>query len=118
MASLQSICDRDGDGVMGFLKTIPREIRSLRIYVGKFLCFEGIEDKQHVLLLNSTEPLLDGSDQILVVVDVLIANDKRINNNPDWYAILQLDSRRNDDELIKHSTIGLPFFYPKMGYDY
>lgn len=57
--------------------------------------------RDFALLAQETEPLLDGSDQILAVVDVLIAADKRINNNPDWYGILQLDSRRNDDELIK-----------------
>ncbi|KVI06762.1 uncharacterized protein LOC112509749 [Cynara cardunculus var. scolymus] len=57
--------------------------------------------RDFALLAQETEPLLDGSDQILAVVDVLIAADKRINNNPDWYGILQLDSRRNDDDLIK-----------------
>nr|XP_043617062.1 uncharacterized protein LOC122588909 [Erigeron canadensis] len=57
--------------------------------------------RDFALLAQETEPLLDGSDQILAVVDVLLASDKRVNNKPDWYAILQLDSRRNDDELIK-----------------
>lgn len=57
--------------------------------------------RDFALLAQETEPLLDGSDQILAVVDVLIAAEKRINNQPDWYAILQLDGRSNDDELIK-----------------
>ncbi|KAL7585288.1 hypothetical protein Lser_V15G44558 [Lactuca serriola] len=57
--------------------------------------------RDFALLAQETEPLLDGSDQILAVVDVLIAADKRINNHPDWYGILQLESRRNDDDLIK-----------------
>lgn len=57
--------------------------------------------RDFALLAQETEPLLDGSDQILAVVDVLIAADKRINNHPDWYGILQLESRRNNDELIK-----------------
>lgn len=57
--------------------------------------------RDFALLAQETEPLLEGSDQILAVVDVLLAADKRINNHTDWYAILQLDSQRNDDELIK-----------------
>ncbi|XP_076949466.1 uncharacterized protein LOC143622112 [Bidens hawaiensis] len=57
--------------------------------------------RDFALLAQETEPLLDGSDQILAVVDVLLAADKRINNQPDWYAVLQLDGRQNDDELIK-----------------
>ncbi|KVH99692.1 uncharacterized protein LOC112514823 [Cynara cardunculus var. scolymus] len=53
-------------------------------------------------LAQETEPLLEGSDQILAVVDVLVAGDKRIKNQNDWYAILQLESQRNDDaDLIK-----------------
>ncbi|KAL4556477.1 hypothetical protein LXL04_039132 [Taraxacum kok-saghyz] len=57
--------------------------------------------RDFALLAQETEPLLDGSDQILAVVDVLTAADKRINSHPDWYGILQLESRRNDDELTK-----------------
>ncbi|KAD6796403.1 hypothetical protein R6Q59_019808 [Mikania micrantha] len=57
--------------------------------------------RDFALLAQETEPLLDGSDQILAVVDVLIAGEKKVNNQPDWYAVLQLDSRRNDDEAIK-----------------
>ncbi|PWA82727.1 DnaJ domain-containing protein [Artemisia annua] len=57
--------------------------------------------RDFALLAQETEPLLDGSDQILAIVDVLIASDKKINNHIDWYAILQLDSRRNEDDVIK-----------------
>ncbi|GJW92951.1 DnaJ domain-containing protein [Tanacetum coccineum] len=57
--------------------------------------------RDFALLAQETEPLLDGSDQILAIVDVLIASDKKINNQIDWYAILQLDSRRNQDDVIK-----------------
>ena len=56
--------------------------------------------RDFALLAQETEPLLDGSDQILAIVDVLIASDKKINNQIDWYAILQLDSRRNEDNTI------------------
>ncbi|KAJ0653392.1 putative DnaJ domain, Chaperone J-domain superfamily [Helianthus annuus] len=59
----------------------------------------GSRDFAH--LAQETEPLLDGSDQILAVVDVLLAAEKQIHNQPNWYAVLQLDGRQNDDELIK-----------------
>ncbi|KAI3761745.1 hypothetical protein L1987_52167 [Smallanthus sonchifolius] len=57
--------------------------------------------RDFALLAQETEPLLEGSDQILAVVDVLIAAEKKINNQPDWYGVLQLDSSRHDDEVIK-----------------
>ncbi|KAJ0610311.1 putative DnaJ domain, Chaperone J-domain superfamily [Helianthus annuus] len=59
----------------------------------------GSRDFAH--LAQETEPLLDGSDQILAVVDVLLAAEKQIHNQPNWYAVLQLDGLQNDDELIK-----------------
>ncbi|PKU69502.1 uncharacterized protein LOC110101551 [Dendrobium catenatum] len=37
-----------------------------------------------------SDPLLEGVDQILAVVDVLLASQRRVNNQPDWYSILQL----------------------------
>ncbi|KAL5558499.1 hypothetical protein UlMin_034710 [Ulmus minor] len=57
--------------------------------------------RDFAVLAQETEPLLDGSDQILAVVDVLISAEKRINNQHDWYSILQLDSRSDDLDLIK-----------------
>ncbi|KAK9994659.1 hypothetical protein SO802_024362, partial [Lithocarpus litseifolius] len=53
------------------------------------------------ILAQETEPLLDGSNQILAVTDVLLAAEKRMNNHHDWYSILQLDRRSDDQELIK-----------------
>ena len=40
------------------------------------------------------------SDQILAVADALIAGEARINNQNDWYAILQLSRRTQDPELV------------------
>ncbi|KAM7518509.1 hypothetical protein LguiB_017471 [Lonicera macranthoides] len=57
--------------------------------------------RDFAILAQETEPLLDGSDQILAVVDVLLAAEKRINNYHDWYSILQLDRRYDDLDLIK-----------------
>ncbi|KAI3732924.1 hypothetical protein L1987_64136 [Smallanthus sonchifolius] len=59
--------------------------------------------RDFALLAQETEPLLNGSDQILAITDVLIAADKRINDNHHhWYAILQINIHRTDDaEFIK-----------------
>lgn len=57
--------------------------------------------KDFAILAQETEPLLDGSDQILAVADILIAAEKRINNHHDWYSILQIDRRSDDLDLIK-----------------
>ncbi|KAH9756248.1 J domain-containing protein [Citrus sinensis] len=57
--------------------------------------------KEFAILAQETEPLLEGSDQILAVVDVLLAAEKRVNNHHDWYSILQIDRRTDDQDLIK-----------------
>ncbi|KAL8252796.1 hypothetical protein R6Q59_036489 [Mikania micrantha] len=59
--------------------------------------------RDFALLAQETEPLLDGSDQIMAIADVLIAGDKRINDiHHHWYAILQIDIHRADDlEFVK-----------------
>ncbi|XP_050377118.1 uncharacterized protein LOC126794444 [Argentina anserina] len=59
--------------------------------------------REFAVLAQETEPLIDGSDQILAIVDVLLAADRRVNNHHDWYAILQLDRRSDDPDLIKRS---------------
>lgn len=62
--------------------------------------FSGCRD--FAILAQETEPLLEGSDQILAVAEVLLASDnKRLSNNqPDWYSILQAQ-RSDDPDLIK-----------------
>ncbi|GLT79913.1 hypothetical protein SLA2020_513810 [Shorea laevis] len=57
--------------------------------------------RDFAVLAQETEPLLEGSDQIVAVVDVLLAAENRINNHHDWYAILQIDRRSDDHDLIK-----------------
>ncbi|MBA0837113.1 hypothetical protein Goarm_009293 [Gossypium armourianum] len=61
--------------------------------------FNGSRD--FAILAQETEPLLDGSDQILAIADVILAGEKRINNHQDWYSILQIDGRSEDNDLIK-----------------
>ncbi|KAJ1416408.1 DnaJ domain containing protein [Sesbania bispinosa] len=46
--------------------------------------------REFAILAQETEPLLEGSDQILAIVDVLLASEKRVNNHPDWYRRLAL----------------------------
>ncbi|KAJ1423404.1 DnaJ domain containing protein [Sesbania bispinosa] len=55
------------------------------------------------ILAQETEPLHEGSDQLLGILDVLEASEKCLNNNtPDWYAILQVDRATKDLNLIKN----------------
>ncbi|KAF8404703.1 hypothetical protein HHK36_009591 [Tetracentron sinense] len=60
-----------------------------------------VGSKRFAVRAQESDPLLDGTDQILAVADVLLAAEKRINNHLDWYAILQLDRQSADLELIK-----------------
>ncbi|XP_030542752.1 chaperone protein DnaJ-like [Rhodamnia argentea] len=57
--------------------------------------------KDFAVLAQETEPLLEGSDQILAIVEVLLATEKRVNNHHDWYAILQIGPRSDEHDLIK-----------------
>ncbi|KAL3514266.1 hypothetical protein ACH5RR_026983 [Cinchona calisaya] len=57
--------------------------------------------KEFASLAQETEPLLDGSEQILAVADVLLASERRIGQKHDWYSILQINNRTDDFELIK-----------------
>ncbi|KFK33394.1 hypothetical protein AALP_AA5G007200 [Arabis alpina] len=59
--------------------------------------------KEFAILAQDAEPLLEGTDQILAVVDVLLASDQnRVKNNPNWYQILQIeDPTTTDNDLIK-----------------
>ncbi|KAK4751815.1 hypothetical protein SAY87_020613 [Trapa incisa] len=68
----------------------------------KFLLSRDLTaSRKYALLAQEAEPLLDGSGRILAILDVLHAAERRVNNQHDWYAILQIDRRTNDQELIK-----------------
>ncbi|XP_042496801.1 uncharacterized protein LOC122075726 [Macadamia integrifolia] len=60
-----------------------------------------IGSKNFAVRAQKADPFLDGIEQILAIVDVLLAAEKRINNHLDWYAILQIGCQSNDLELIK-----------------
>lgn len=60
--------------------------------------------REFALLAQDREPLLDGSDQILAIIDVLTVADKHSNNSRvDWYSILQIEGRIHDADLIKRN---------------
>ncbi|CAL5379437.1 unnamed protein product [Camellia sinensis] len=59
-----------------------------------------IGSKTFAIRARESEPRLEAADQILAVADTLIAGEKRINNQPDWYAILQLARLVRDTGLI------------------
>lgn len=56
--------------------------------------------REIAVLAQEIYPLLEGSDQIIAIVDVLEAAEKPLNlrnNNLDWYAILQIDRNSSPD---------------------
>ncbi|KAL1821823.1 hypothetical protein ACET3Z_016692 [Daucus carota] len=58
--------------------------------------------RDFAVLAQETAPLLDGSDQILAITDVILAAEtKKVNNKLNWYAILQIDSKSESPEVIK-----------------
>ncbi|KAL7002982.1 hypothetical protein U1Q18_004142 [Sarracenia purpurea var. burkii] len=59
-----------------------------------------VGSKTFAIRARESEPRLEAADQILAVADTLIAGEKRINNQHDWYAILQLGRHAVDPELI------------------
>ncbi|XP_059653247.1 uncharacterized protein LOC132300250 [Cornus florida] len=56
--------------------------------------------KTFAIRARESDPRLEPADRILAVIDTLLAGDKRINNQRDWYAILQLVCHTRDSELI------------------
>ncbi|BFG35434.1 hypothetical protein CerSpe_217080 [Prunus speciosa] len=78
--------------------------------------------RDFAILAQEIKQLLDGSDQILAIADVLFASDKCVNNHPDWYTILQVEAHggwrrlwvgRRDDAIAKlhlhHQTAAIFF---------
>ncbi|KAJ6685666.1 CHAPERONE DNAJ-DOMAIN SUPERFAMILY PROTEIN [Salix purpurea] len=57
--------------------------------------------KDFAVLAQETEPLLEGTDQILAVADVLLSAEKHVNDHHDWYSILQITRKTDDSLLIK-----------------
>ncbi|KAL0365202.1 UNVERIFIED_CONTAM: hypothetical protein Sangu_0617800 [Sesamum angustifolium] len=80
--------------------TIAEKLLSARDLLGS---------KSFATRARESDPTLAPADEILAVVDTLLAGDRRIGNNqPDWYAILRLTpAEARDSELIANQYRGL-----------
>ncbi|KAL0384415.1 UNVERIFIED_CONTAM: hypothetical protein Sradi_2835800 [Sesamum radiatum] len=80
--------------------TIAEKLLSARDLLGS---------KSFATRARESDPTLAPADEILAVVDTLLAGDRRIGNNqPDWYAILRLTpAQGRDSELIANQYRGL-----------
>ncbi|XP_047321797.1 chromodomain-helicase-DNA-binding protein 7-like [Impatiens glandulifera] len=56
--------------------------------------------KTFAIRARESDPRFDAADLILAVADTLLASEKQINNQPDWYSILQLPTLCLDMDLI------------------
>ncbi|XP_050387481.1 uncharacterized protein LOC126803782 [Argentina anserina] len=58
--------------------------------------------KSFAIRARESDPRLGAADQLIAVADTLLTGESRIHNNqPDWYAILQLSRRRtHSPELV------------------
>ncbi|KAM5548367.1 hypothetical protein ABKV19_000005 [Rosa sericea] len=56
--------------------------------------------KSFAIRARESDPRLGATDQLIAVADTLLAGESRINNQPDWYAILQLAHRTHSLELV------------------
>ncbi|KAL1344709.1 hypothetical protein HN51_018567 [Arachis hypogaea] len=61
--------------------------------------------KDFAILAQETEPLLETSDQILAIADVLLVSDATTTDNtPQWYQILQVDVLHSQDLHVIRSN--------------
>lgn len=60
-----------------------------------------VGSKSFAARARESDPTLLYADQIIAIADTLLSGDKRINNLPDWYSVLQLTPHQSRDaELI------------------
>ncbi|XP_070662249.1 uncharacterized J domain-containing protein C17A3.05c-like [Malus domestica] len=65
--------------------------------------FKIQETKTFVIRARETDPRLEATKQIIAVADTLLAAESQINNQnqqPDWYAILQLAQYTQNLEIV------------------
>ncbi|OIW04313.1 hypothetical protein TanjilG_32505 [Lupinus angustifolius] len=53
------------------------------------------------ILAQEFDPLLEGPNRILAIIDVLLSSEKRVKNHHDWYALLGVHHLSNDIEAMK-----------------
>ncbi|MED6165175.1 hypothetical protein PIB30_097093 [Stylosanthes scabra] len=72
--------------------------------------------KGFAILAQEVEPLLETSDQILAIVDVLLVSDATTaDNTPQWYQILQVDLSHSRDlhvMMSNYQRLALLFLHP------
>lgn len=81
--------------------SVPESLRWLGIAEKLLNNNDLIGSKTFATRARESDPTLHQPDQILAIIDTLIAAETQISvNNLDWYAILQLARRTHDSELI------------------
>lgn len=59
-----------------------------------------VGSKTFAIRARESDPKLEPADQILAVADTLIAGEVRINNQHDWYGVLQLVRLTRDSDVV------------------
>ncbi|XP_004302453.1 PREDICTED: uncharacterized protein LOC101303433 [Fragaria vesca subsp. vesca] len=75
-------------------------IRAKEIAERKFAARDVMGAKKFAVKAQNLFPGLDGIPQLMAALDVLVAAEIRINGEVDWYGMLGLDPRA-DDETVK-----------------
>ncbi|KAK1386258.1 hypothetical protein POM88_023993 [Heracleum sosnowskyi] len=79
----------------------PDSLQYLQIAENLLKNHNLIGTKSYVLKAQESDPNSKSADQILAIVNTLVAGDKQISGNTlDWYSILQLAPRTRDSEII------------------
>ncbi|XP_022979434.1 uncharacterized protein LOC111479157 [Cucurbita maxima] len=68
----------------------------------KFTARDLMGAKKFALKAQNLFPGLDGISQMLATLDVYVSAEKKINGEVDWYAILGLDPRADEETVRKH----------------
>lgn len=76
--------------------------RAKEIAENKFSTKDVTGAKKFALKAQSLYPALDGISQLLAILDVYVAADKKINGELDYYGILGLSPLADDDTVRKH----------------
>ncbi|KAI4347436.1 hypothetical protein L6164_008249 [Bauhinia variegata] len=76
--------------------------RAKEIAEKKFTAKDILGAKKFALKAQSLFPALEGIRQMVATLDVYISADNKINGDPDWYGMLGVNPRANDETVRKH----------------
>ncbi|KAF7820624.1 meiotically up-regulated gene 184 protein [Senna tora] len=76
--------------------------RAKEIAERKFVAKDILGAKKFALKAQNLFPDLDGIPQMLATLDVYISAENKINGEADWYGILGVDPRADDETVRKH----------------